>query len=133
MSEPAPCRVLFLCRYNRMRSPTAERIFSKRKDLDVRSAGTSPDALARVNARMLDWADVIFIMDNHQRHSLQKRFKDHPALGRLICLDIPDEFEFLQPELVDLLQMRVTPHLPLNDHGTKRARGSAPPNHPDGD
>ncbi len=112
MIEPAPCRVLFLCRQNRMRSPTAERIFGKRADLDVRSAGTSVDALARVNARMLDWADRIFIMDDQQRRSLHRRFPDHPALPRVICLEIPDEFTFLQPELVELLETRAAPHLP---------------------
>jgi predicted protein tyrosine phosphatase len=112
MRKRQPRRVLFLCRHNRMRSPTAERIFCKRPDLDVRSAGTSPDALSRVNARMLDWADLIFIMDEQQRRSLQRRFKGHPALERLICLDIPDEFGFLQPELVELLHVRATPHLP---------------------
>src|SRR5918992_3892439 len=107
--EPTPCRVLFVCRYNRMRSPTAERLFAKRPDLDVRSAGTSSDALARVNAQMLDWADLIFIMDEQQRHSLRRHFAGHPALEHLICLDIPDEFSFLQPELMALLESRATP------------------------
>jgi predicted protein tyrosine phosphatase len=121
MAEHAPRRVLFICRHNRMRSATAERIFSKRADLDVRSAGTSDVALARVNAHMLDWADVIFIMEDQQRTSLRERFKDHPALDRLICLDIPDEFDFLQPELVELLQARAAPHLPV------RGAAAAPP------
>ena len=115
MTESAPCRVLFVCRKNRMRSPTAERVFCKRPDLDVRSAGTNPDALARVNERMLDWADFIFIMDDCQRQALQQQFPAHPALERLICLDIPDHFTFLQPELVELLTTRVLPHLP--SHG----------------
>ena len=114
MGDPAsPTRVLFLCRHNRMRSPTAERVFGKRADLDVRSAGTAPDALARVNARMLEWADVIFIMDDQQRRSLKRRFGSHPALEDLICLDIPDDFAFMQPELVELLQERTKRHLPI--------------------
>jgi predicted protein tyrosine phosphatase len=116
MSDVPARRILFLCRYNRMRSATAERIFSKRPDLDVRSAGTSPDALARVNAQMLDWADLIFIMDNQQRRALQRRFTGHPALERLICLDIPDEFGFLQPELIQLLETRAAPHLSRSGH-----------------
>ena len=95
-----------------MRSPTAERMFSKRPDLEVRSAGTATDALARVNDQMLDWADLIFIMDEQQRRSLHRRFAGHPALDRLICLGIPDEYTFLQPELMSLLQSRTTPHLP---------------------
>ena len=103
--------MLFLCHYNMTRSATAERLFCKRPDLDVRSAGTSPDALARVNALMLEWADVIFIMDDVQRRSLESMFPDHPALQRLVCLDIPDNFTFLEPELVRLLEERVPAHL----------------------
>jgi predicted protein tyrosine phosphatase len=104
-------RVLFICRLNRVRSATAERLFCKRPDLDVRSAGTSSDAMVRVNARMLDWADVAITMDEGQRQALEQMFPHHPALAHLICLQIPDEFTFLQPELVTLLKERVTPIL----------------------
>ena len=104
-----------------MRSPTAERMFSKRADLEVRSAGTASDALARVNTQMLDWADLIFIMDEQQRGSLRRLFPAHPALERLICLDIPDEFVFLQPQLMTLLETRTTPHLPPAPPGTPPA------------
>jgi predicted protein tyrosine phosphatase len=111
MSEPTPRRLLFICRQNRSRSATAERLFAKRTDLDVRSAGTDPDALVRVNVNMLNWADVIFIMDPEQRRWLESTFTAHPALPRVICLDIPDVFTFLQPELVELLEQRVPQHL----------------------
>jgi predicted protein tyrosine phosphatase len=112
MTHTAPARrVLFICRLNRHRSATAERIFCKRKDMDVRSAGTAEDALVRVNERMLDWADQIFVMDPLQVEALQRMFPAHPALSRVICLDIPDEFVFLQPQLVELLQDRVSEHL----------------------
>jgi predicted protein tyrosine phosphatase len=102
-------RVLFICHLNRVRSATAERMFCKRADLDVRSAGTSSDAMVRVNARMLDWADLVFTMDEGQRSALERMFPGHPALATLVCLQIPDEFTFLQPELVTLLDARVTP------------------------
>ena len=106
-----PKRVLFICRLNRHRSATAERIFSKRTDLDVRSAGTEEDALVRVNARMLEWADVIFAMDPLQVEALIRMFPAHPALERVICLDIEDVYSFLQPQLVELLQQKVPEHL----------------------
>lgn len=111
MSEPTPRRLLFICRLNRIRSATAERLFAKRTDLDVRSAGTAPDALVRVNVNMLDWADLIFIMDGEQRRWLESTFTGHPALARIVCLDIPDDFTFLQPELIELLEQRVPLHL----------------------
>ena len=112
MPQPTPIRrVLFLCQLNRSRSATAERLFCKRPDLEVCSAGTSADALVRVNRRMLEWADAIFTMDQEQHRALARMFPGHPALERLICLDISDEFTFLEPDLVKLLEERVTPHL----------------------
>jgi predicted protein tyrosine phosphatase len=111
MPDPTPQRVLFVCRQNRKRSATAERVFCKRPDLDVRSAGTAPDALVRVNLRMLDWADLIFVMDPDQRRWLETSFSSHPSLAKVVCLDIPDDFTFLQPELIQLLEERVRPHL----------------------
>ena len=60
---------------------------------------------------MLDWADTIFIMEEDQRRALEAMFPGHPALARLISLDIPDDYVFLQPELVTLLEERVKAHL----------------------
>jgi predicted protein tyrosine phosphatase len=92
---------------NRRRSATAERIFCKRADLDVRSAGISADALVPVNARMLDWADIVCTMEAGHRDALATMFPGHPALERIACLDIPDAYGFLDPELVGLLEERV--------------------------
>jgi predicted protein tyrosine phosphatase len=112
MAEPRSVRrVLFVCHYNRRRSATAERVFRKRTDLEVRSAGTSEEALARVNQHMLAWADVIFVMDREQQDALERMFPDDPALARMICLEIPDEFRFLDVELIRLLEERVERHL----------------------
>lgn len=106
-----PLRVLFVCEFNRRRSATAERVFAKRPDLEVRSAGTSADALARVNARMLAWADIVFVMEDAQREAIERMFPDHLAGGRTICLEIPDMYPFLDRELVRMLEERVAPHL----------------------
>jgi predicted protein tyrosine phosphatase len=112
MPHTAPAkRVLFICRLNRHRSATAERIFCKRTDLDVRSAGTEEDALVRVNKRMLDWADVIFAMDPLQMEALRRMFPANPALERVICLEIDDVYSFLEPRLVQILEQRVAEHL----------------------
>jgi predicted protein tyrosine phosphatase len=110
--------VLFVCRQNRKRSATAERVFAKDPTLDVRSAGTSEDALVRVNRRMLHWADVIFTMDEEQRRELAQMFPDDAALSKIVCLDIADRYEFLDPELVAMLHERTGAHL-----ARLRARG----------
>jgi predicted protein tyrosine phosphatase len=106
-----PIRVLFVCHYNRKRSATAERVFAKDPSLDVRSAGTSPEAMVQVNERMLDWADIVFVMDDEQRASLTREFPNHRAVTGMVMLGIEDEYHFLDPELVSLLKERAGPHL----------------------
>jgi predicted protein tyrosine phosphatase len=110
-NEPRPLRILFVCQFNRSRSSTAERVFAKDPGLDVRSAGTSDDALVKVNARMLEWADIVFIMDAGQQRWLDQHFSGDPALTRIVNLDIADAYTFLDPQLVALLQERATPHI----------------------
>ena len=106
-----PVRTLFICQFNRKRSATAERVFAKDPTLDVLSAGTSEDALVRVNERMLDWADIVFVMDGEQLRDLQRMFPEHRAFERLVCLEIEDDYHFLDPQLITLLQERTLPHL----------------------
>ena len=105
-----PIRTLFLCHYNRKRSATAERIFGKDPTLDVLSAGTSDEAMVQVNQRMLEWADIVFVMDGEQVEALEKMFPDHPVLPKVVYLHIQDCYHFLDPELVAILQERTRPH-----------------------
>ena len=109
-SPPPPIRALFICHYNRKRSATAERVFGKDPTLEVLSAGTSEEAMVRVNQRMLEWADVVFVMDTEQVGALAKMFPAHPVLPKVVCLDIQDCYHFLDPELVAILQERTLPH-----------------------
>ena len=101
-------KVLFVCSRNRLRSPTAEQVFSTRRDLEVASAGTNHDADTPLTADLIAWADMIFVMEKAHRAKLQKRFKASLKNARLICLDIPDNYEFMDPVLVQLLETRVS-------------------------
>lgn len=104
--------VLFVCSQNRLRSPTAEQVFSSRPDIEVASAGTNHDADNPLTAELVEWADIIFVMEKTHRNKLQKRFRASLKKARIICLDIPDEFEFMDPMLVRLLETRVSRYLP---------------------
>lgn len=104
-------RVLFICSRNRRRSPTAEAVFSGRDDLDVASAGLAPDAEEVVNAETLEWADLIFVMEKAHRARLQRRFAPHIRHARIVCLDIPDRYEFMDEALVQRLESVVAPLL----------------------
>jgi len=109
-SPTAPLRALFICHYNRKRSATAERVFGKDPSLEVLSAGTSEEAMVQVNQRMLEWADIVFVMDDEQVQALGKMFPGHPAVDQVVCLNILDNYHFLDPDLVAILQERTRPH-----------------------
>ena len=103
--------VLFICEANRLRSPTAEAIFSTYPGVEAKSAGLGKQATVPVSAELLEWADLIFVMEKRHRNIIHSRFKEIYQRKRIICLYIPDEFEFMDPELVTLLEEKVTPYL----------------------
>lgn len=104
-------RVLFICSQNRLRSPTAEQVFSTWPGIEVASAGLNDDAETPVTAELLEWAQIIFVMEKAHRNRLSKKFRGSINDQRVICLDIPDEYCFMDPELVERLQAAVPRHL----------------------
>lgn len=99
--------VLFLCSQNRLRSPTAEAVFSDIDGFEVRSAGLNNDAVVSVSPELVEWADYIFVMEKSHRNKLQKKYRKFINKQRVICLDIPDEYEFMDEGLIRLLKNRV--------------------------
>lgn len=104
-------RLLFICSRNKLRSPTAERLFAGHPGTETTSAGLSPDAESPLTIETLEWADTVFVMEQNHRSKLMKSFKPWLRDKRVICLGIPDDYDYMQPELVRLLEARVTPHL----------------------
>jgi predicted protein tyrosine phosphatase len=104
--------VLFICGKNKWRSPTAENIFADHPGVQCASAGLSHDAEVALSAERVEWADLIFVMEKAHKTKLSARFKTHLAGKRVVCLGIPDNYQFMQPALVNLLRLKVTPHLP---------------------
>jgi predicted protein tyrosine phosphatase len=105
-------RVLFVCGRNRLRSPTAEQIFGARRDIEVASAGLNPDADNPLTPEQVEWADLIFVMEKAHRTKLSTRFKANLKGKRVVCLDIPDNYSFMEPALVKLLNTKVPRFLP---------------------
>jgi predicted protein tyrosine phosphatase len=105
-------RFLFVCSQNKLRSPTAEQIFSARGDIEVASAGTNNDAENPLTGELIEWADCIFVMERMHRSKIQTRYRKALNGKRIVCLDIPDDYEFMDPDLVRLLRARMLRHLP---------------------
>ena len=103
---------LFICSQNRLRSPTAEQVFASWPGVETASAGISRDADNPVTPELLRWADLVFVMEPAHRNKLRASFKASLNGQSVICLDIPDDFEYMAPELVQLLKIKVPRHLP---------------------
>lgn len=105
-------RLLFVCSQNKLRSPTAEAVFAKWEGVEVASCGLNHDADIPASSELIQWADIIFVMEKAHRNKLSAKFKSFLSGKRVVCLDIPDEFEYMDPILVSLLQAKVSKHLP---------------------
>jgi predicted protein tyrosine phosphatase len=99
--------VLFVCSQNRLRSPTAEEVFSSWPNVEVASAGLNRDAVTPLTPELVEWADIIFVMEKDHRSKLTGSFKHHLNRQRIVCLDIPDKYQFMDPALVRILGERV--------------------------
>lgn len=104
-------RLLFICSQNRLRSPTAEQVFADRPGVETASAGTNRGADNPLSAELVEWADVIFVMEKRHQRKLSDIFRLQLRDKRVVCLGIPDDYEFMQPELVELLEARVEKYL----------------------
>jgi predicted protein tyrosine phosphatase len=99
--------VLFVCSANRLRGPTAEQVFSSWPGIETDSAGISNDADIMLSTEQVEWADIIFVMEKTHRNKLSKKFRASLNGKRVICLDIPDDYAFMDPDLIRILESRV--------------------------
>jgi predicted protein tyrosine phosphatase len=103
--------VLFVCSRNQWRSPTAERMFKGHPAIIARSAGTSLSARHRISHVDIDWADVILVMEGKHRERIVADFARLVEHTPIHVLDIPDEYTYMDPELIEILEQTVEPLL----------------------
>ena len=99
-----PLKLLFICSQNKIRSLTAEHMLQGEPGLAVKSAGTEARSRIRVNEGHIGWADFIFVMEKKHRRILEENSPE-ALIGRsIICLNIPDEYRYMEPTLMDELK-----------------------------
>jgi predicted protein tyrosine phosphatase len=104
-------KLLFVCSKNRLRSPTAENVFSAYPGIEAASAGTNGDAETQVSADLIDWADVIFVMEKRQRDLMSAKVGVALKGKKVVVLGIPDKYGYMDPSLVERLESKVRRYL----------------------
>jgi predicted protein tyrosine phosphatase len=99
-------KLLFVCSRNQWRSPTAEKVF-RELGYSARSAGTSPNAKHTISAKDIQWADIILVMESKHRDRIKASFRRVLEHKKICVLDIPDEYQFMDEELVELCMTEV--------------------------
>ena len=112
-ASPPVQKLLFVCSRNKIRSLTAEKLFAGSPLYQVRSAGTQPGARIVVTEGHLGWADLIFCMEKSHLSQIRRKFPDALRGKGVVCLHIPDEYDFMQPELLDELRSALAGHVTL--------------------
>ncbi len=102
--------ILVVCGRNKKRSRTAEHIFKNDMRFNIRSAGLSSQSNRKISEKDLHWADLVFVMENDQRAKIWSLFKNI-EMPTIEILNIPDDYEFMDEELIELLTGRINDSL----------------------
>ena len=76
---------------------------------NARSAGTSYKARIKINQKLVDWADVIFVMERKHKELLRQRHIIYSK--QLVVLDIEDRYLYGDAELVEILKKALEGYL----------------------
>lgn len=103
-------RVLFVCSGGLLRSATAAHTFSADPyKWNTRSAASNKEyGLNPVNEALLFWAELICVMDFEHIELMQSLKINFDLYShKVVDLHIPDDYSYMQPELVDILKWHV--------------------------
>ncbi|WP_412466500.1 low molecular weight protein tyrosine phosphatase family protein [Pedobacter sp. KLB.chiD] len=103
--------ILFVCSRNKWRSATAETMYKNHPEHQVRSAGTEPSARIKISAKLIAWADLIFVMEKKHKQRITERFPDEVREKEIITMDIPDDYQYMDMELIEEIDSKVAHYL----------------------
>ena len=103
--------LLFVCSRNQWRSPTAEAIYKNHSGMNVKSAGTEPSARIKLSFKIVEWADLIFVMEKKHKQRMMEKFDSVLNQKNIVILDIPDDYQFMDAELIEEIKTKVDIYL----------------------
>ena len=106
-------RVLCVCSAGLLRSPTAALVLSQDPfNFNTRSVGISQEyALIPLYSAHLHWADEIVTMELQHTVMVKDALKKYglsDSTPKIVQLDISDDYEYRNPELIDMIKTRYT-------------------------
>ena len=107
----AMLKVVFVCGRNKRRSPTAEKIFRNDPRISARSAGTSESSRRKIRETDLAWADLVLVMERKYAARIRAAYGHLDRLPPMESLEIPDDYEFMDGQLMELLREGLTAEL----------------------
>lgn len=81
-------------------------MFKNDQRFNIRSAGLSAQSEVQINEKLINWSDLILVMENSQRNRIQKEFREL-EIPPIHALDIADDYEYLDKELMEMLDFRI--------------------------
>jgi len=101
-------RFLFVCKANLDRSPCAESLFKNHPNIQARSCGFYVEQGTEINQKLINWADIIFLMDSENQRLFFKKFKTDKEI---IVLSVDNHFCRNDPELEKILKIKLGDYL----------------------
>lgn len=108
-------KLLFVCSRNKQRSLTAEKLFEGSPSYDARSVGTQPDARIVITEGHIGWADMIFCMEKSHLDRIRRKYPEAVRDKRIVCLHIPDEYDYMDTQLLEELRAKLESHVTCPD------------------
>ena len=99
--------ILFVCSRNKWRSRTAAEIFRNNGRHQIKSAGTEKSARIRLTQNMVNWAELIYVMETKHKKKLLDKFRVNQTKKSIEILDIPDDYKYMDEELVEILRIKL--------------------------
>lgn len=90
-----------------MRSATAHKIYENDERFEVKSAGIDNSANAVISLDLLTWADTVIVMEKYHSDFIRQKFADIRINKKIVCLYIPDDYEYMQTELINILRYKI--------------------------
>lgn len=94
-------KLLFICGRNKWRSPTTVTIYKNDSRINVRFAGIRKGHLITIDD--FHWADLILVMEQKYKSLVLEKFRGE-IIPKIISLDIPAEVEYMDDELIVLIE-----------------------------